>query len=108
MDFGLPAHLPTPHRTLSLLLHKSLAMAMMAMTIACPSPCRAVLPHAAPLPCSLACMAALANTRIPHIELTMAEDGEEPELELDDDMSNSVALDLQRLPLIVSVSQVQG
>ena len=26
----------------------------------CPSPCRAVLPHAAPLRCSLACMAALA------------------------------------------------
>ena len=51
-------------------------------------------------------MAALANTRIPHIELTMGEDGEEPELELDDDMSNSVALDLQRVPLIVSVSQV--
>ena len=39
-------------------------------------------------------------------EMTVGEGDEEQELQSDNDMSNSVALDLQRVPLIVSVSQV--
>ena len=57
---------------------------------------------------SLAALAALMNTRIPHVEITAGENGEEPEIELDDDMDNSVLLDLQGLPVIVSVAQVTG
>ena len=54
----------------------------------------------------LACRAALANTRIPRVDLVAGENGEEPELELDDDMDNAVLLDITAVPVMVSVSQV--
>ena len=57
---------------------------------------------------SLACLAALANTRIPRVEIVAGENGEDPEIELDDDMDNSVRLDLQGLPVITSVAQVSA
>ena len=55
---------------------------------------------------SLACYAALANTRVPKVDLVSGENGEEPELELDDDMENSISLEVQGLPIITSVAQV--
>jgi exosome complex RNA-binding protein Rrp42 (RNase PH superfamily) len=55
---------------------------------------------------SLACLAALANTRIPRVEIVAGEDGEEPELELDDDMEHSMRVELKDVPVIVSVAQV--
>lgn len=55
---------------------------------------------------SYAALAALANTRIPRVEIVAGEDGDEPEIELDDDMSNSILLDVSNVPVIVSVSQV--
>ncbi len=56
---------------------------------------------------SLACYAALANTRIPRVEIVAGENGEEPEIELDDDMDNSLKLELHSVPVIVSVAQVR-
>eukprot|EP00798_Chlamydomonas_sp_ICE-L_P007953 gene7953-1169_t len=53
----------------------------------------------------MACWAALANTRIPHVELVAGEGDEEPELELDDDMDNAMQLDVSGIPVMVSVSQ---
>ncbi len=50
--------------------------------------------------------AALADTRIPAVEVAAAEDGEEPELDVDDDPNNSVRLDCSQLPMVVTVSQV--
>ena len=50
--------------------------------------------------------AALADTRIPAVEVAAAEDGEEPELDVDDDPNNSVRLDCSQLPAVVTVSQV--
>lgn len=55
---------------------------------------------------SLACYAALANTRVPKVEIVAGENGEEPELELDDDVDSCIPLELQGLPIITSVSQV--
>ena len=54
----------------------------------------------------MATLAALNNTRIPHVEIVAGENGEEPEIELDDDTDNSISLELQGLPVIVSVAQV--
>lgn len=50
--------------------------------------------------------AALIDTRIPHIEVSMGEEGEEPELDLDDDPLKAAALDTSRVPIIVSIAQV--
>ncbi|KAG1674611.1 hypothetical protein FOA52_001860 [Chlamydomonas sp. UWO 241] len=55
---------------------------------------------------SLASLAALANTRIPGVEIVQGEDNDEPEIELDDDMDNATTLELGGVPVIVSVSQV--
>ena len=55
---------------------------------------------------SLACYAALANTRVPKVDIIAGENGEEPELELDDDMENSVSLEMHNIPIIASVVKV--
>ena len=58
-------------------------------------------------PCAMPVMqAALADMRIPAVEVAAAEDGEEPELDVDDDPNNSVRLDCSQLPVVVTVSQV--
>lgn len=50
--------------------------------------------------------AALADLRIPHIDVTMGEGGEDPELDLDDDPERAIALDTSQVPLLVTVTQV--
>lgn len=50
--------------------------------------------------------AALADLRIPRMEVNMGEDGDEPDLELDDDPQQAASLDTTRVPLIITVSQV--
>lgn len=54
---------------------------------------------------SIATKAALGDLRIPRMEVNMGEDGDEPELELDDDPEQASSLDITRLPLIITVSQ---
>jgi hypothetical protein len=54
----------------------------------------------------MACYSALGNTKIPRVEIVAGENGEEPEIELDDDMDNSIRINLHSLPVITSVSQV--
>jgi len=54
---------------------------------------------------SIATKAALADLRIPRMEVTMGEDGEEPDLELDDDPELAASLDTTRVPLILTISQ---
>ena len=49
--------------------------------------------------------AALADLRIPRMEVSMGEDGEEPDLELDDDPQAAASLDTTRIPLILTVAQ---
>lgn len=44
--------------------------------------------------------------RIPSIVVTMAEDGGDPELDLDDDPERAASIDTSRVPILVSVSQV--
>ncbi|GAX79785.1 hypothetical protein CEUSTIGMA_g7225.t1 [Chlamydomonas eustigma] len=55
---------------------------------------------------SMACYCALGNTKIPRVEIVAGENGEEPEIELDDDMDNSIRINLHSVPVITSVSQV--
>lgn len=51
--------------------------------------------------------AALADTRIPLVEVTPGDDPQgEPELELDDDPSRASRVDVSRAPLLVTVAQV--
>lgn len=57
-------------------------------------------------PCLGEMQAALADLRIPRMEVTMGEDGEEPDLELDDDPELAASLDTTRVPLILTISQV--
>ena len=52
--------------------------------------------------------AALADLRIPKIEVTMAEEDEEPELGLDDDPELATSLDTSRVPVIVTLAQVSS
>ncbi|CAL5227658.1 g10664 [Coccomyxa viridis] len=56
---------------------------------------------------SIAVRAALQNTRIPLVEVGATEDpDEEPELELDDDPANAKQVDVSRVPIIVTVCQM--
>ena len=56
---------------------------------------------------SLATMAALANTRLPKVDVIMGADGEEPEIEVDGDMDNSVPLGISQVPVVVPLSLVR-
>ena len=55
---------------------------------------------------SLAALAALSDTKIPRVSILAGENGEEPEIELDDDLENCQRLELKYASAIVSVSQV--
>ena len=50
--------------------------------------------------------AALADLRISKLDITMGEEGVEPELELVDDPEQETTMDTSRVPVIVTVSQV--
>jgi hypothetical protein len=43
---------------------------------------------------------------VPKVDIISGENGEEPELELDDDMENSISLKLHNVPIIISVAKV--
>lgn len=49
--------------------------------------------------------AALADLRIPKIEVNMTEEGDEPELDLDDDPESAASLNTSRIPIILTVNQ---
>ena len=51
--------------------------------------------------------AALADLRIPRMEVSMGEDGEEPDLQLHDDPQAAASLDTARVPLILTVAQAR-
>lgn len=55
---------------------------------------------------SLAALAALTDTKIPRVSILAGENGEEPEIELDDDPESSERLDLRHVSAIVSVCQI--
>ncbi|KAK9842517.1 hypothetical protein WJX81_003919 [Elliptochloris bilobata] len=55
---------------------------------------------------SIAAKAALADTRIPLVEVTQADEDGDAELELDDDPTHAARLDTARVPVLVTVSQV--
>jgi exosome complex component RRP42 len=55
---------------------------------------------------SLAALAALSDTKIPRVSILAGENGEEPEIELDDDPESSERLDLKYASAIVSVCQI--
>lgn len=50
--------------------------------------------------------AALADLTIPKLDISMAEEGDEPELELVDDPDLETSMDTSRVPVIISISQV--
>ena len=50
--------------------------------------------------------AALMDLRIPHLDVSMGEEGDDPELDLDDNPELAASLDTSRVPVIVTVSQV--
>ena len=53
--------------------------------------------------------AALADTKLPAVEVLYGEGGEgDPELELSDDPGASTRLDTSAVPLIVTVARVRG
>lgn len=55
---------------------------------------------------AIACRAALADTRVPKVDVIAGEDPEdEPEIELDDDPASAARLELASWPTIVTVSQ---
>lgn len=51
--------------------------------------------------------AALTNLRIPKIDVTMGEEGDDPDLDLDDNPELAASLDTSRVPIIVTITQVQ-
>ena len=51
--------------------------------------------------------AALADLRISKLDITMGEEGDEPEMELVDDPEQETALDSSRVPVIITVLQVR-
>lgn len=55
----------------------------------------------------LSAQAALADTRIPLVEVNTDEDGE-AELELDDDPAHAARLDTAHVPVLVTVSQARA
>ena len=52
--------------------------------------------------------AALMDLRIPHLDVSMGEEGDDPELDLDDNPELAASLDTSRVPVIVTVSQVRA
>ena len=51
--------------------------------------------------------AALADTRIPLVEVAQGDGDGEAELELDDDPAHATRLDAGRVPVVVTVSQAR-
>ena len=58
------------------------------------------------MPALMLSQAALMDLRIPHLDVSMGEEGEDPELDLDDNPELAASLDTSRVPVIVTVSQV--
>ena len=51
---------------------------------------------------------ALADLRIPRVDISPSDDPEdEPEIELDDNPEHATTLDTSRLPLVVTVAEVR-
>jgi hypothetical protein len=53
--------------------------------------------------------AALEDTRIPRVEISTPNDGnEDPEIEIDDDPSHSIRLDSKSIPIWISMAEVKA